>query len=81
VIHEVRHERNVAGSIGENRAMHNASEAIPEDPVLSRYVAAAKDDADTLGVERLMTSRGVAHEWGNDLEPLKALAFDADDLA
>ena len=32
-------------------------------------------------VERLMTSRGVAHEWGNDLEPLKALAFDADDTA
>jgi hypothetical protein len=27
-------------------------------------------------VERLMTSRGVAHEWGNDLEPLKALRFD-----
>jgi len=30
-------------------------------------------------VERLMTSRGIAHEWGNDLEPLKALAFDVDD--
>jgi hypothetical protein len=27
-------------------------------------------------VERLMTSRGVAHEWGDDLEPLKALRFD-----
>lgn len=26
-------------------------------------------------VERLMTSRGVQHEWGNDLEPLKALRF------
>jgi hypothetical protein len=26
-------------------------------------------------VERLMTSRGVAHEWGDDLEPLKALRF------
>jgi hypothetical protein len=29
-------------------------------------------------VERLMTSRGIAHEWGNDLEPLKALTFDVD---
>jgi hypothetical protein len=28
-------------------------------------------------VERLMTSRGVAHEWGNDLEPLKALHFES----
>ena len=27
-------------------------------------------------VERLMTSRGVQHEWGDDLEPLKALRFD-----
>lgn len=26
-------------------------------------------------VERLMTSRGVPHEWGSDLEPLKALRF------
>lgn len=26
-------------------------------------------------VERLMRSRGVEHEWGNDLEPLKALRF------
>lgn len=26
-------------------------------------------------VERLMTSRGLAHEWGDDLEPLKALRF------
>jgi len=29
-------------------------------------------------VERLMTSRGVAHEWGDDLEPLKALRFDVE---
>ena len=29
-------------------------------------------------VERLMSSRGVAHEWGDDLEPLKALTFGAD---
>jgi hypothetical protein len=28
-------------------------------------------------VERLMSSRGVAHEWGNDLVPLKALRFAA----
>jgi hypothetical protein len=28
-------------------------------------------------VERLMTARGVPHEWGNDLEPLKALRFGA----
>lgn len=28
-------------------------------------------------VERLMSSRGRAHEWGNDLKPLKALRFDA----
>jgi hypothetical protein len=28
-------------------------------------------------VERLMTSRGVAHEWGDDLEPLKALRFES----
>jgi hypothetical protein len=27
-------------------------------------------------VERLMRSRGVEHEWGNDLEPLKAPRFD-----
>lgn len=27
-------------------------------------------------VERLMSSRGIAHEWGDDLEPLKALRFD-----
>jgi hypothetical protein len=27
-------------------------------------------------VELLMTSRGVRHEWGDDLEPLKALRFD-----
>ena len=27
-------------------------------------------------VERLMSSRGIAHEWGNDLEPLKAFRFD-----
>ncbi len=27
-------------------------------------------------VERLMSSRGVAHEWGDDLKPLKALRFD-----
>jgi hypothetical protein len=26
-------------------------------------------------VERLMSSRGIAHEWGDDLEPLKALRF------
>lgn len=26
-------------------------------------------------VERLMTSRGVQHEWGGDLEPLQALRF------
>jgi hypothetical protein len=26
-------------------------------------------------VERLMRSRGIEHEWGNDLEPLKALRF------
>lgn len=31
-------------------------------------------------VERLMSSRGVAHEWGDDLEPLKALRFDIDGL-
>jgi predicted nucleotidyltransferase len=30
-------------------------------------------------VERLMTSRGVAHEWGDDLAPLKALGSTADD--
>lgn len=30
-------------------------------------------------VERLMTSRGVAHEWGDDLEPLKALRFEPGD--
>ena len=28
-------------------------------------------------VEHLMSSRGVAHEWGDDLEPLKALRFDS----
>jgi hypothetical protein len=28
-------------------------------------------------VERLLAARGVAHEWGNDLEPLKALDFDS----
>jgi len=28
-------------------------------------------------VERLMSSRGVEHEWGNDLEPLKAFRFEA----
>ena len=28
-------------------------------------------------VERLMSSRGVAHEWGDDLKPLKALRFDS----
>ncbi|MEO6578684.1 MAG: nucleotidyltransferase domain-containing protein [Candidatus Limnocylindria bacterium] len=27
-------------------------------------------------VERLMNARGVAHEWGNDLEPLKSLRFE-----
>jgi hypothetical protein len=27
------------------------------------------------GVERLLRSRGIEHEWGNDLEPLKALRF------
>ena len=27
-------------------------------------------------VERLMESRGIHHEWGTDLEPLKALPFD-----
>ena len=27
-------------------------------------------------VEQLMASRGVRHEWGTDLEPLKALRFD-----
>jgi hypothetical protein len=29
-------------------------------------------------VEELMSSRGVAHEWGDDLEPLKRYPFDAD---
>jgi len=29
-------------------------------------------------VERLMRSRGVEHEWGNDLEPLKALRLEGD---
>lgn len=29
-------------------------------------------------VERLMSSRGVAHEWETDLEPLKALRFGGD---
>jgi predicted nucleotidyltransferase len=29
-------------------------------------------------VEHLMSSRGVEHEWGNDLEPLKALRFESD---
>jgi hypothetical protein len=29
-------------------------------------------------VESLMDSRGIHHEWGNDLEPLKALRFDLD---
>lgn len=29
-------------------------------------------------VERLMSSRGIAHEWGDDLEPLKALHFGID---
>jgi len=28
-------------------------------------------------VERLMRSRGVEHEWGSDLEPLKDLRFDS----
>ena len=28
-------------------------------------------------VERLMDSRGVRHEWGDDLEPLKQLRFDS----
>jgi GNAT superfamily N-acetyltransferase len=28
-------------------------------------------------VERLMTSRGIEHEWGSDLEPLKALRVPA----
>jgi hypothetical protein len=28
-------------------------------------------------VEQLMASRGVLHEWGTDLEPLKALQFEA----
>jgi hypothetical protein len=27
-------------------------------------------------VERMMGSRGIKHEWGDDLEPLKALRFD-----
>ncbi len=27
-------------------------------------------------VENLMDARGIHHEWGNDLEPLKALQFD-----
>ncbi len=27
-------------------------------------------------VERLLRSRGIEHEWGNDLEPLKALHFE-----
>lgn len=27
-------------------------------------------------VEDLMASNGIAHEWGNELEPLKALRFD-----
>ena len=30
-------------------------------------------------VERLMTSRGIEHEWGDDLEPLKALRFEGSD--
>jgi hypothetical protein len=30
-------------------------------------------------VERLMATRGVAHEWGDDLEPLKALNFGPGD--
>lgn len=30
-------------------------------------------------VERLMSSRGVAHEWGDDLEPLKAIRFGVED--
>lgn len=30
-------------------------------------------------VEQLMSSRGIAHEWGTDLEPLKALRFDLED--
>jgi hypothetical protein len=29
-------------------------------------------------VERLMSARGIAHEWGDDLEPLKALRFQED---
>ena len=29
-------------------------------------------------VEHLMSSRGIAHEWGDDLEPLKALRFEID---
>lgn len=27
------------------------------------------------GVERLLTARGIQHEWGDDLEPMKALRF------
>ncbi len=27
-------------------------------------------------VERLMSARGIAHDWGDDLKPLKALRFD-----
>jgi hypothetical protein len=29
-------------------------------------------------VERLMTSHHIAHEWGDELEPLKTLRFGAD---
>jgi hypothetical protein len=29
-------------------------------------------------VERLMSSRGVPHEWGDDLVPLKALRFEVE---
>jgi hypothetical protein len=32
-------------------------------------------------VEHLMSSRGVTHEWGDDLEPLKTLGFESDPKA
>jgi hypothetical protein len=32
-------------------------------------------------VERLMTARGVAPEWGDDLEPPKSLRFETDAAA
>ena len=56
-----------------------------KDPVLARYVEEVKGDADPsiqqgleAEVERLLSARGIQHEWGDDLEPLKAHRFGND---